>query len=432
MRTWWVMVGMLMLACVGLERPRVNGRDAGTVDIWDGGTVEIADVVPDTHDVGMVETPDIGIPVTPCPSGRGDCDGMAATVCETDLNTTVQHCGRCGGACGVGQKCVAGRCECVPGRGDCDGDRNGPNGCEVDLTSTRDHCERCGNPCPTRANSTPSCVSGSCVPVCTPGFRDCDGREDNGCEVNVMTDANHCGECPVVCPERANAMRTCSAGSCRFICPREFADCDMIAANGCEVSLNDNPAHCGRCGRRCGTGADAMRPHCFDGQCGVGCDSVRASQNCDCRDIWTNPLTCGTTCIVAIRNNCAANLACLGGVCGCPAEQMSCSGGCAALQTDVANCGACGRHCPTGASCVSGQCQCPTGQIVCGDICVDPRRDRSHCAQCNSPCGYCVPDAQNPTRIVCRCGGQDQECCWQNVCGSGLGCVDGRCLRVSP
>ena len=398
MKTWWVWLGMLMLACVGLERPRANGRDAGTVtDVGDGGMMT-ADAVSDAHDVGVVGAPDIGMIVTPCPSGRGDCDGMAATVCETDLNTTAQHCGRCGGACMVGQKCVAGRCECVPGRGDCDGDRNGPNGCEVDLTSTRDHCERCGNPCPTRANSTPSCVSGSCVPVCTPGFRDCDGREDNGCEVNVMTDVNHCGECPVVCPERANAGRSCSAGSCGFGCLNRFANCDMASVNGCEVSLDDNPSHCGRCGRVCGTGADAQRPVCYNGRCDTGCDPLRNS--CGCNDIRNDPMRCGTACGSMVV--CATNLLCIGGVCGCPEGQMLCPGGCAALQTDVANCGACGRRCPTGASCVSGQCQCPTGQIVCGDTCVDPRRDRSHCAQCNSPCGYCVPDAQNPTRIVCR------------------------------
>jgi len=425
MRTWWVMVGMLMLACVGLERPRVNGRDAGTVDIWDGGTVEIADVVPDTHDVGMVETPDIGIPVTPCPSGRGDCDGMAATVCETDLNTTVQHCGRCGGACGVGQKCVAGRCECVPGRGDCDGDRNGPNGCEVDLTSTRDHCERCGNPCPTRANSTPSCVSGSCVPVCTPGFGNCDGREDNGCEVNVMTDANHCGECPVVCPARPRAFPTCVAGRCGIMCMSSYVlDCDTNPSNGCEADTQSDSSHCGRCNRPC---TDATRPNCSGGSCADGC--APPLNLCQCINPAINATRCGADCSRAV--SCRPGEFCLGGVCGCPMGQTLCGTQCAATLEDPANCGACGRRCPTGASCVSGQCQCPTGQIVCGDTCVDPRRDRSHCGRCNSPCGYCVPDAQNPTRIVCRCGGDgpDQECCWPNVCGTGLRCEGGRCRR---
>jgi hypothetical protein len=36
---------------------------------------------------------------------RGDCNGNPADMCETDLRSAAQHCGRCGNACPLGQQC---------------------------------------------------------------------------------------------------------------------------------------------------------------------------------------------------------------------------------------------------------------------------------------------------------------------------------------
>lgn len=45
-----------------------------------------------------------------CELGFGDCNGLASDGCETSL-TTELHCGACGNACGVGERCNEGLCE---------------------------------------------------------------------------------------------------------------------------------------------------------------------------------------------------------------------------------------------------------------------------------------------------------------------------------
>lgn len=48
-----------------------------------------------------------------------------------------------------------------------------------------------------------ACVAGACrVVACAPGWEDCDGNPQNGCEANVLgffIDDNHCGSCNKVC-----------------------------------------------------------------------------------------------------------------------------------------------------------------------------------------------------------------------------------------
>ena len=48
--------------------------------------------------------------VTTCTGTFGDCDGSAVTGCESDLQTSAQHCGACNRACAAGQTCAAGTC----------------------------------------------------------------------------------------------------------------------------------------------------------------------------------------------------------------------------------------------------------------------------------------------------------------------------------
>lgn len=48
-----------------------------------------------------------------CNAGFGDCDGMAANGCETNLNTSSANCGACRAPCASGRGCVMGTCiEC--------------------------------------------------------------------------------------------------------------------------------------------------------------------------------------------------------------------------------------------------------------------------------------------------------------------------------
>jgi hypothetical protein len=51
------------------------------------------------------------------------------------------------------------------------------------------------------------------------------------------------------------ASLVCASGSCLIVvCDTGYADCDGIAANGCEVDTSMDDANCGGCGQACGSG----------------------------------------------------------------------------------------------------------------------------------------------------------------------------------
>ncbi len=50
--------------------------------------------------------------VATCAMGFANCDGSATTGCETDVRTSLEHCGACAARCAG--RCVAGRCETTP------------------------------------------------------------------------------------------------------------------------------------------------------------------------------------------------------------------------------------------------------------------------------------------------------------------------------
>src|SRR5262249_41174260 len=70
-------------------------------------------------------------------------------------------------------------------------------------------------------------------------------------------DASSCS-----CPVRKNSSPVCEAGGCRNVCTPGFVHCSDVEADGCEVDVANDPAHCGRCNRDCG-GAT-----CAKGRCG--------------------------------------------------------------------------------------------------------------------------------------------------------------------
>jgi hypothetical protein len=185
-----------------------------------------------------------------CMSGRGDCDGDPRNGCETDTLQNLMHCGACRAPCGAGQVCAGGRCQsCAAGTADCNGD----NTCETNLDLVTS-CGACGRAC-VIPNATPSCAARTCrIAACNPGFADCDGVVTNGCEVSLATSLAHCGACGRAC-NAPNATSMCAAGNCRVAaCPSGRADCNGAYLDGCEVSLVNNPAHCGACNNQCPTG----------------------------------------------------------------------------------------------------------------------------------------------------------------------------------
>jgi hypothetical protein len=70
--------------------------------------------------------------------------------------------------------------------------------------------------------STSVCVDASCGFQCVAGQADCDGEAMNGCEVNTVTSAAHCGGCGTVCPAQQNAHAACIGGICQSSCLAGF------------------------------------------------------------------------------------------------------------------------------------------------------------------------------------------------------------------
>jgi len=357
-----------------------------------------------------------------CTQGFADCDGDAANGCETNLNTTLSDCGRCGNACNVeggAAVCSAGVCQrsaCNMGRGDCDG--NTANGCEAELDSDPRNCRVCGNAC-SLASATSACVLGVCaVGSCNTGFGNCDGNTQNGCESNLRSSLEHCGACGASCA-LPRATSVCLDGACTIgQCEAGFGNCDGMVGTGCETSTTNNVAHCGACGTVCPSPAGATAA-CNNGTCGFTCAAGLA--NCD------NNTT----------NGCEQNTA-----------------------TDVNNCGGCARRCVlpnADASCTAGACQvlrCLTGFADCdgnpANGCeVNTTNSLNHCGACNRGCGgagatfACVQS----TCTITACTGSFGNCdnnvsngcetemassnlhCGScgNACATGTTCSTGRC-----
>jgi hypothetical protein len=149
-----------------------------------------------------------------CKPGRGDCNNQfCGDGCETDLLFDPQNCGACGHKCDPGQWCAEGTCMCPAGTTAC-GDQ-----C-VDLKRDPTNCGSCGNWCPGLAamrpgeasTGSPSCENGVCAYVCFPGYANCDGRLENGCEVDLRSDQKHCGDCATSCDVAAG--QPCVSGKC--------------------------------------------------------------------------------------------------------------------------------------------------------------------------------------------------------------------------
>ena len=361
-----------------------------------------------------------------CAAPFADCDRLPQNGCEVDTLRDVAHCGGCGARCAdrpnAAVQCAAGRCEfaCNPGFADCDGAAD--NGCEVNLQTDIDRCGACGTTC-APPNGTPACVAGRCaVAACATGFGDCDGNATNGCETDLRASTAHCGTCGSMCPAPANAFPGCLGGRCVASCVTGFQDCDGDDRTGCEADLRSSADHCGACGRPCrpanATGACRMGA-CAVTACAPGfadCDND-AANGCEV-NLQSDTAHCG-----ACRNACAVTggtPVCNAGRCGlgmCATGRGDCDGntanGCETdLLTATPHCGACGNACalPNAAP------ACAAGRCAvasCG----------AGFADCDgNPANGCEVNTQADPRNCGACGG---ACAPANAVGA---CNAGRCV----
>ena len=140
--------------------------------------------------------------ISNCPAGLGDCNGDPADGCEVDLTRDAGNCKTCGTACvvasGIGA-CVASACKidsCALGHADCDPAAPGgyTNGCETNVETDLVNCGKCGQAC-SITNATAKCDVGSCkVKVCAAPFADCNA-DGVDCETDTSSNKTNCGGC---------------------------------------------------------------------------------------------------------------------------------------------------------------------------------------------------------------------------------------------
>jgi hypothetical protein len=300
-----------------------------------------------------------------CKPGFRDCDGDPKNGCEANIINDPNNCGACNQSCAqlphAVAACMNGACVvgmCSPGFGNCDKMDN--NGCEADLTGDPMNCGVCGKGCVAPPNVMPTCVNSVCgVGQCLAGFVDCDKNPNNGCEVNVNTDPNNCNGCGMACAVPANASAGCAMGVCGIgKCNGGFADCDGNANDGCEININSDANNCGKCGSVCQNGT-----LCVNGSCtapgvtytGQFQQNQTPNQQCNDWNTFRGKLNGNYTSITISGSNDQVGVTCQGG----PAGQL-----CTALLNNQSITVQC-----SGRQWMTGQCGGGIELSAAGNIC---------------------------------------------------------------
>jgi hypothetical protein len=169
--------------------------------------------------------------------------------------------------------------------------------------------------------------TGGAVVDCPNAFTQC----GPSC-VDLATDHANCGACGHAC-SASQGYSACVNGQCSLVCNSGYADCDALAADGCEIQVTSDPMNCGACG-----------------------------------------------------NVCAAGQECVSGVCSCVGSLTLCGSACVDTARDPTNCGACGVACAAGSSCVAGTCA----------TCSNARIDASAAAALYTEYAFRVQPSLNP------------------------------------
>ncbi len=339
------------------------------------------------------------------------------------------NCGACGKVCPGQEICQNGLCglTCPKGFANCPGDP--VDTCATPL-GTNKNCNFCGDTC-NLPNSTSQCMPMGTTNVCnlnscTAGWANCDMIAMNGCETNTQTDANNCDSCGNVCPSGPHSTAVCNAGGCGLVCDPGYLDCDHNPSTGCEIDGNVDVNNCGTCGDVCVT--PNATPGCAAGQCTiVTCNS--GFQDCDLKvndgcevNTKNDPDNCGMCGTICSTPN--ATPGCTNGVCSiasCNPGFLDCDtqvpDGCEINgSNNVNNCGVCGKVC----SVANGTGTCSGGNCSI--------------ASCNpgfQDCNHTESDGceANVNTSTANCGSCGNACNTPNAtpaCNNG-GCIIGMC-----
>lgn len=358
-----------------------------------------------------------GVCGSECQDGFANCDQDNSNECEVNTRTDLENCGACGNACDLPHavaECSAGECRivedgCEPGYFDCNGDPE--DGCEIHLETNRRHCGACNKAC-NDINGTPSCVAGECQITCKEGFEDCDDNRDNGCEVNLNSSVRNCGECGEICSAMPGNSAKCTAGVCgETPCPAGKGDCEEDPQNVCETTLTNDVKNCGGCGIECvAANADVA---CVNSQCVItSCKPGYA----DCNGGYAN---------------------------GCETD----------TTTSLSHCGGCGKTCSVdngSPKCEDGSCEVSSCSGTFRDCDGDPKNgceiniatNTQNCGGCGAAGNNCATKYPNATSTcvagactapTCKpgwgdCSGGTTDGCETNTTNSGLHC--GGCNQV--
>jgi hypothetical protein len=204
-----------------------------------------------------------------------------------------------------------------------------------------------------------------------------------------------------------------------YTCNDGWADCNGLAADGCEERLGTN-AHCTDCNQGCGDGDLCIEGTCRNNPCDPEQADCNGDLECDTElGTLANCGTCGDACFGLFPN---AAVRCEAGVCkrgDCNPGFDDCNGdpsdGCEAqLTANPKHCGACGAACGNNTQCVTGNCKCDSGWADCngdlgalgGDGCEQSLNAVTSCGSCTTSCSAeTLPMVQASGCINLTCGG---------------------------
>jgi hypothetical protein len=425
---------------------------------------------------------------SPCSVGVGACAATSTWVCNSTFTSVT---------------CPA--TQGAPGAESCNGIDDDCNGKADDISGQAagdiSSCGGCGVACAAPANTAATCTAGGCGFTCNTGFVDVDKSPVNGCECelrgaevcngiddncNGLVDegtgsafytgpagTSGVGICqvgrvacvngsPTVSPEKLPAPETCDG-----------VDNDCNGRTDEAFDFANDPNHCGQCGKQCAAGESCRQGACTAPvtdagfSCGTPLSECSGTFGPFCTNLASDFRNCGSC-----GKTCAAGQVCTAGTCAggstgtpdagtptdggtsitCQAPSQACTGPagqyCARVQSDVNNCGACGRVCPAGNTCSAGACvdldECALGAARCSPkaTCTNvPGSFICTCAagyagdgltcldvdECAAGTSLCSPDA------TCKNTEGSYACaCESGFVGDGLSCGDIDECAVNP